>query len=41
MALYVLPRVIRACLRDRWLRSGRKSVYIIEQLVTFCSGVEL
>jgi hypothetical protein len=35
MVLYVLPRVIRACLPDRWLRSGRKSVYAIEQLVFF------
>lgn len=40
MALYVLPRVIRACLPDRWLRSGRKSVYAIEQLVSFCAGIE-
>jgi len=32
MALYVLPRAIRACLPDRWLRSGRKSVYVIERI---------
>jgi len=32
MALYVLPRAIRACLPDRWLRSGRKSVYAIERI---------
>ncbi|KAF8274099.1 hypothetical protein EI94DRAFT_1768946 [Lactarius quietus] len=30
--LYVLPRAIRACLPDRWLRSGRKSVYVIERI---------
>ena len=40
MALYVLPRAIRACLPDRWLRSGRKSVHAIEQLVFFCAGIE-
>ncbi|KAI9444812.1 hypothetical protein H4582DRAFT_1844888 [Lactarius indigo] len=33
MALYVLPRAIRACLPNRWLRSGRKSVYAIERTV--------
>ncbi|KAH9982892.1 hypothetical protein BGW80DRAFT_50613 [Lactifluus volemus] len=33
IALYVLPRVIRACLPDRLLRSGRKSVYAIERIV--------
>lgn len=33
MALYVLPRAIRACLPDRWLRSGRKIVYDIERIV--------
>ncbi|KAH9004027.1 hypothetical protein EDB86DRAFT_2122887 [Lactarius hatsudake] len=33
MALYVLPRAIRACLPNRWLRSGRKSVYAIERAV--------
>ncbi|KAI0257144.1 hypothetical protein BJV78DRAFT_1116126 [Lactifluus subvellereus] len=33
MALYVLPRAIRACLPDRWLRSGRKSAYVIERIV--------
>jgi hypothetical protein len=40
MALYVLPRAIRACLPDRWLRSGRKGVHAIEQLVFFCAGIE-
>ncbi len=40
MALYVLPRAIRACLPDRWLRSGRKNVYAIEQLVFSCTGIE-
>ncbi|KAI0275061.1 hypothetical protein BC834DRAFT_814581 [Gloeopeniophorella convolvens] len=33
MALYVLPRAIRACLPDRWLRSGSKSVYAVERIV--------
>jgi hypothetical protein len=33
MALYVLPRAIRACLPDRWLRSGHRNVYAIEQSV--------
>ncbi|KAH8997306.1 hypothetical protein EDB92DRAFT_1792946 [Lactarius akahatsu] len=33
MALYVLPRAIRVCLPNRWLRSGRKSVYAIERAV--------
>lgn len=31
MALYVLPRAIRACLPERWVSSGRKSVYIVER----------
>jgi hypothetical protein len=39
MALYVLPRAIGACLPDRWLRSGRRSVYAIEQLVSLCGGI--
>jgi len=33
MALYVLPRAIRACLPNRWLRSGRKGVYAAERIV--------
>ncbi|KAI9512581.1 hypothetical protein F5148DRAFT_1162635, partial [Russula earlei] len=32
MALYVLPRAIRACLPDRWLRSGHKGMFIIERI---------
>jgi hypothetical protein len=40
MALYVLPRAIRACLPDRWLRSGRRDVYAIEQFVFSCAGIE-
>ncbi|THH16898.1 hypothetical protein EW146_g3828 [Bondarzewia mesenterica] len=32
MALYVLPRAIRACLPDRWVRSGSRSVYAIERI---------
>lgn len=40
MALYVLPRAIRACLPDRWLRSGRRNVYVIEQLVFSCASIE-
>lgn len=40
IALYVLPRAIHACLPDRWLRSGRRSVHIVEQSVTSCSGIE-
>ena len=40
MALYVLPRAIRACFPDRWLRSGRKSVYAIERLVVFRADTE-
>jgi len=33
MALYVLPRAIRACLPGRWLRSGRKSVHVMERII--------
>ncbi|KAI0068188.1 hypothetical protein BV25DRAFT_1875460 [Artomyces pyxidatus] len=32
MALYVLPRAIRACLPEQWLRSGGRSVYGLERL---------
>jgi len=33
IALYVLPRAIRACLSDRWLKSGRRGVQVVEWLV--------
>jgi len=33
MTLYVLPRALRACLSEKWIRSGSKSVKIIERLV--------
>ncbi|KAI0047838.1 hypothetical protein FA95DRAFT_1558723 [Auriscalpium vulgare] len=32
IALYVLPRALRACLSDRWLRSGSRSVRALEHL---------
>lgn len=31
MALYVLPRAVRACIPESWLKSGRKSVRAIER----------
>lgn len=31
MALYVLPRAVRACIPESWLKSGRKSVKSIER----------
>jgi hypothetical protein len=34
MALYVLPRAIRAFLPDAWVRSGNKRVRIAERLVS-------
>ncbi len=36
MALYVLPRAIRACLPGRWIRSGHTSVRVLEQSVAQC-----
>ncbi|OBZ79774.1 hypothetical protein A0H81_01130 [Grifola frondosa] len=33
MALYVLPRAIRACLPDKWIMSGRRSVRITERVM--------
>ncbi|TBU48330.1 hypothetical protein BD309DRAFT_884692 [Dichomitus squalens] len=33
MALYVLPRAIRACISDQWVKSGRPSVRWAERLV--------
>ncbi|KAL4243419.1 TMEM135 family protein [Abortiporus biennis] len=32
MALYVLPRAIRACLSEKWLKSGKRSVKFAERL---------
>ncbi|ETW87224.1 hypothetical protein HETIRDRAFT_431632 [Heterobasidion irregulare TC 32-1] len=32
MALYVLPRAIRACLPNTWARSGKGSVYALERI---------
>ncbi|RDX55854.1 hypothetical protein OH76DRAFT_1551396 [Lentinus brumalis] len=37
MALYVLPRAIRACLPAKWLRSGRPSVRWAERLMFILS----
>ena len=34
MALYVLPRALRACLSERWLRSGKLSVKLVERYVS-------
>ena len=31
MALYVLPRAIRACLPEQWIRSRRKTVKLVER----------
>ena len=31
MALYVLPRALRACLPDAWIRGGRASARIVER----------
>lgn len=30
MALYVLPRALRACLPEKWIRSGKRSVRYTE-----------
>jgi hypothetical protein len=32
MALYVLPRALRACLSDSWIRSGKRGVASAERL---------
>ncbi|RPD82545.1 hypothetical protein L226DRAFT_607652 [Lentinus tigrinus ALCF2SS1-7] len=37
MALYVLPRAIRACLPEKWLKSGRPSVRWTERLIFILS----
>ncbi|KAF9526457.1 hypothetical protein CPB83DRAFT_896125 [Crepidotus variabilis] len=37
MALYVLPRAIRAFLPDAWVKSGRRGVKIVEQLAFILS----
>ncbi|TCD71526.1 hypothetical protein EIP91_008907 [Steccherinum ochraceum] len=33
MALYVLPRALRACLSESWIKSGKRSFKIVERLV--------
>ncbi|KAH8102666.1 hypothetical protein BXZ70DRAFT_1059407 [Cristinia sonorae] len=37
MALYVLPRALRACFSESWIRSGKRSVKIVERLVFILS----
>ncbi|OSX67574.1 hypothetical protein POSPLADRAFT_1064166 [Postia placenta MAD-698-R-SB12] len=37
IALYVLPRAIRACLPERWIRSGSRSVKYLERLTFMLS----
>ncbi|KAF4623335.1 hypothetical protein D9613_001812 [Agrocybe pediades] len=37
MALYVLPRAVRACLPDKWIKSGYKSINIAERIVFILS----
>ncbi|KAG5647996.1 hypothetical protein DXG03_007030 [Asterophora parasitica] len=37
MALYVLPRAVRACLPDAWVRNGRGKARIAERLVFILS----
>ncbi|KAF8168092.1 hypothetical protein B0H34DRAFT_45162 [Crassisporium funariophilum] len=37
MALYVLPRAIRACLPDAWLKSGNRGVRVAERIAFILS----
>ncbi|KDR84996.1 hypothetical protein GALMADRAFT_309287 [Galerina marginata CBS 339.88] len=37
MALYVLPRAVRACLPDAWIKSGNKGVRLAERLAFILS----
>jgi len=41
MALYVLPKAIRACLPDRWLKSGNRGVLLMERLAFILSMATL
>lgn len=41
MALYVLPRAVRSCLPDGWVRSGNKSTMIAERLAFVLSLASL
>ena len=31
MALYVLPRALRACLPDTWVKSGNRGIKVVER----------
>ena len=35
MALYVLPRAVRACLPNAWIKSGNRGVKLAERFVSF------
>ncbi|KAJ7267362.1 hypothetical protein C8J57DRAFT_1132043 [Mycena rebaudengoi] len=41
MALYVMPRALRACLPDRWVRSGNSGVRMAERLTLILSLASL
>lgn len=40
MALYVLPRAIRACLPDAWARNGNRGVRIAERSVIYYTTIK-
>jgi len=37
MALYVLPRAIRTCIPERWVRAGNKPARVVESAVAVIS----
>ena len=36
ITLYVLPRALRACLPETWVKSGNRGVKVIERYDNFC-----
>ena len=40
MALYVLPRALRACLPNTWVKSGTRGVKMAERYDYFCYATE-
>jgi len=37
MALYVLPRALRACLPDTWVKSGNRGIKVVERIAFILS----
>lgn len=41
MALYVLPRALRACLPNAWVKSGNRGVKVVERYDYFAMQLHL